>query len=550
MNRSISFQSFGYSYPGYSGLDRFALDDVNVSLREGEFALIAGASGSGKTTFLRAIAGTVPKFYGGKVRGSLNVLGRDAKSSEMSSKVAFAFQDPEDQLVMGTVEEEVAFGLENIGAKSAEMRLKVEEMLISLGLSGIRSNKLEELSCGQKQKVVLASVLAMHPKILLLDEPTSQLDPVSSEDLLTTLRRVNEETGLTILIAEHRTDRCLHFADRIIFFEDGKIIFDGSASKFVKSEREKFIPFFPPVARLFNGLKDVAVPLTVKDARKLLNQEFSVQIKSLPERGNSSIRERTVKIEKLQHSYSSGSKSLKGVTLDLFGGEFVAVVGENGAGKSTLVRHLNGLLKPSSGTVNVCGTDSKFGVEVLSEHCGLLTQNPNDYLFSDTVLEELMLSLSYKDVKGSEAENRAIKILEEVDLVDLAGADPRSLSGGQRQRVALASVLVSDPRIIVLDEPTRGMDPLCKENLGLILKRFAERGKTVILVSHDVEFISRFADRVVVMGGGRVIADGPARKVLSGSFFSSPQVNRLMGDAVEGILTVEEARSVIREVAR
>jgi energy-coupling factor transport system ATP-binding protein len=538
-----------YTYPGAS---KPALDDVSLAIDPAEVILVLGGSGSGKSTLLRAINGLVPHFHGGTFAGRVTVDEfdtRTARPAELAARVGLVFQDPESQAVMTTVEREVAFGLENHGIASSAIARLVEEALISLGLSGLRRAPLSTLSGGELQKVALAAVIATQPHLLLLDEPTSQLDPVSSEELLAAVRRLSEDTGATIVLAEHRVERCLHLATRVLFMEGGAIVVDADPQAFARWALAGHRELLPPVARLFarrlnGGAKAAAeagrLPLTVKDARGMLD-DVAGQLESFASPAPAREGDVVLEARKLAVGYAPGEAVLEHIDLRLRRGERVALMGENGAGKSTLVRHFNGLARPLAGDVRLLGRPLKeLSVAQAARDCALLGQNPNDYFIKDTVAEEVDYSLVQMGFAGRERNELCSRTIVDLDLMDLLMRNPRDLSGGERTRVALAAVTCGDPALVILDEPTRGMDPLHKAELAALLRRWAANGRCVLVVTHDVEFAARVAERVLVVGDGSLLADGPVHEVLNGSLFFSTQINRLLRHSLPGVLTEDE----------
>ena len=539
-----------YTYPGAA---RPALRDVSLDIDPAEVVLVVGGSGSGKSTLLRALNGLVPHFHGGTFAGRVRVDEFDTRSArpkELARRVGLVFQDPERQAVMTTVEREIAFGLENLGFEGGAITRLVEESLISLGLSRLRHAPLAELSGGELQKVALAAVIASQPHLLLLDEPTSQLDPVSSEELLAAVRRLSEDTGSTIVLAEHRVERCLHLATRVLYMEDGAVVVDAPPQEFARWALGGHRELLPPVARLFarrlNGqavarVADGGLPMTVKDGRHMLD---TLEDRT-PERSSGAPQERpgevVLRTRSLTVGYDRSWPLLEDVSLELRRAEVVALMGENGAGKSTLVRHFNGLMKPLSGDVTLLGRNvAGLSVAEAARGCALLGQDPNDYFVRDTVADEVDYTLAQVEPDETRRRELAARTLADLDLEELAARDPRSLSGGERTRAALAAVTCVDPAVVVLDEPTRGMDPGHKARLAATLRRWACESRCVLLVTHDVEFAARCATRVVVLGDGGVLADGPAAEVLNGSLFFSTQVNRLLRHALPGILHEDE----------
>ncbi len=557
--RVAELQRVTYTYPGR---EHPSLRDVSLTLEPAEVVLLLGGSGSGKSTLLRALAGLVPHFHGGTFAGRVVVGGhdtRDAQPRDLAGEVGLVFQDPESQAVMTTVEREIAFGLENLGVEPHAVTRLVEEALISLGLSHLRHAELATLSGGELQKVALAAVIATQPHLLLLDEPTSQLDPVSSEELLAAVRRLSEDTGATIVLAEHRVERCLHLATRVVYLEDGALVRDDHPDAFALWAAGRRRELLPPVTRLFaqtmNGRGPLGgrLPMTVKDARRILEETTAGEQVPLsfvePDEAGlvaspGSPHDALLGVRGLVAGYDRDEPVLEGIDLEVGRGEVIALMGENGAGKTTLVKHFNGLSRPSKGRVLLLGRDVRdLTVAEAARSCALLGQNPNDYFVKDTVAEELDYSLDALGVgAGEEREALLARAIVAFDLDGLLARNPRDLSGGERTRVALAAVAVGDPALLVLDEPTRGMDPGHKTDLGRRLRRLAQEGHGVLVVTHDVEFAARFATRVVILGDGRVLADGPTAEVLDGSLFFSTQLNRLLRHSLPGALHEDQLR--------
>ncbi|GAW91790.1 ABC transporter ATP-binding protein [Calderihabitans maritimus] len=536
-----------------------ALRKVNLTIEEGEFILLVGRSGCGKSSLARVLAGLIPDFYGGTYGGHVYFdgvkLDRNSRR-QIARQVGIVFQDPEKQVVMTRVERELAFGLENLGLSQEEMKRRVAEVVSFFNLTELVRLPVSSLSGGQKQKVALAAVMAMHPRVLILDEPTSQLDPTSAEEILALIKRLHEELGLTVVMVEQRLERCFHLADRIVLLDEGQILCDASPAEFARWAIKNNSMFLPPVAKFFAWLGSSTIPLTVQEGRALLRNwaerrafKFEPETTKLP--FNSVVKTQAsrvvAEVENLWFSYFPGKEVLKGIRLSLREGELVALLGGNGAGKSTLLRHLIGLLKPDRGKVLVMGRDTKkCQAEDLARYVSYLSQNPNDYLFQDTVEGELQFTLNNFDLKDRGEIERTLKVL---DLWKYRHVNPRDLSSGERQRVALASVLVVQPQILLLDEPTRGLDYQLKESLGKLLLRLKDTGTTVLLVTHDVEFAAEFAERVVIMFDGQVVADGHKSQVLDGAIFYSPQLNKLFRDHRRGIITYRDALAQLGGVA-
>ncbi|OIQ56535.1 putative HMP/thiamine import ATP-binding protein YkoD [Moorella thermoacetica] len=532
-------ENLTYYYP--EG-EKPALKGINLSIEEGEFLLITGGSGSGKSTLARVLAGLIPDFYGGRFGGRVYFQGRDLGRMDrrkLAREVGIVFQDPEKQLVMTSVEAEIAFGLENLGLPRVEMSRRVAEVMGFLDLAEIRQEFTAHLSGGQKQKLALAAVLAMQPRVLVLDEPTSQLDPVAAEEFLNLVKRLNEEMGLTIILIEQRLERCFHLADRVVLMEDGQVRYEGTPEQLSRWAVQRDIPFVPPVARFFARIGFPSIPVTVKEGRQLLRSNFDRRefpplkpaVKADPE-------EQVLAMIKVWFTYPDGKEALQDISIQIAAGELVALLGANGAGKSTLLKTMAGLLKPGRGRVQVMGRDLSNGGRPGDSRIAYLSQNPNDYLFQDTVEEELLSTLKNF---GLPDDGIVDEILEKLDLQRYRRANPRDLSSGERQRVALASILVARPRLLLLDEPTRGMDYPLKEKLGEMVTGLSREGVSVVLVTHDVEFAANFASRVLLLFAGRIVADGPKHQVLGQSVFYSTQIGKMCRGYVDGVLTLQEA---------
>ena len=545
----------------YNGASHAALSDIDLRIADGEFVLITGPSGGGKSSLCRCFNGLIPHFYGGQISGRIEVQGMnpiEESPKMLATKVGMIFQDPENQLVAMDVEREIAFPMENLAFPRNLIARRVEESLDTLGIAHLRYRPIHELSGGEKQKVAIASVLALHPDVLVLDEPTSELDPKSAEDVLAIVQRLNDELGITIILIEHRLDRVVHLVDRILIVDEGRIVANGNPREILGSTETTDVGIgIPPIIRLARELRkrDVPIdeiPLTVKEARLMLTPVFGMTngtLESAQVKHNGA--KPVVEVHRLWHAYSQHCVALKGIDCSIGTGEFVAVMGRNASGKTTLLKHTNGLLKPTKGKVQINGIDTgERTVAQLARDVGFGFQNPNDHLFCDTVEDEIAFTLKTLGFSSEEREARIAEMLEAFQLERCRGKYPRALSGGERQRVALASVIAAKPRVLVLDEPTRGLDYRLKKALMAFLDDYRTQGNTVILISHDVETVAEHADRVILLSEGRVIVDGTTREVLSNALLFSPQINRLAQffhrfDCPSDILTIDEMLKVL-----
>lgn len=514
----IQLTHFSYFYPHQSTP---AVSQINLHIQAGEFVLLVGESGAGKSTLLRVFNGLVPHFTGGTIHGKATVGGYSVVQDgpqKLSQLVGFVFQNPEAQAVLDVVEAEIAFGLEQAGFSPAEMRLRVEEVLSLLDLTPLRDRPLVELSGGERQRVAIAAVLALRPQVLVLDEPTSQLDPQAAEELLNALVRLNEDLGLTIILAEHRLERVLRYVDRLLVLENGRLVADGPVQEVLPA-----VKIVPPLVELARHLGWSPVPLSIKEGQKWARQ-WSAQLPTTPAEllASPAAGGKSLEIEQLQVNYAH--PVLKNFSLTLHSGEIVALMGRNGAGKSSLLKALVNLLPHQQGTVRLYG--SKTAGQTTAQLCqtiAYLPQNPDDLLFADTVLEELQITWRNHRLPGQPPAG----LLAQLGLAGLENAYPRDLSVGQRQRVALAAILVTNPHLILLDEPTRGLDYATKQELVQLWRSWQQAGKTVLLVTHDVELVAQVADRVVILSQGEMIAEGRPGEVLTASPLFAPQIAKL-----------------------
>ncbi len=523
----IDLERVTYRYPDREAA---ALNRFDLTVEEGETLLVAGPSGSGKSTLLRALNGLVPHFHGGALQGRARVGGRDPAAlgpRGMSDIAGFATQDPEAHFVAEIVEDELAFAMENHGVKPAVMRRRVEEALDLLSIAHLRRRRIDTLSGGERQRVAIAAVLTLQPALLILDEPTSQLDPQAAEDVLNALRRLNEDLGMTVVLSEHRVERAASHVDRALLLQP-----DAPPNLGLPGEALAGSPLAPPITRLGAALGWRPPPLTVKQARR--HPSFASTLAAL-EAASTAAPDQTapepaVRVNQLWTRYPNGIEALTGLSFAAPRGRLTALMGRNGSGKSTLLKTLAGLIKPARGSAVLVRRDGAVidpaaqPPAATAQTVGFVPQHAARLLFHETVREELAFSL-----RAQEQPEPAIeRWLTRFGLANLRDAHPRDLSVGERQRLALAAILAGEPDILLLDEPTRGLDATDKTRLAELLRALCDQGVSVLMATHDVELAADCADRVALLGEGRLAAEGSIREVMNESMTFSTQINKLL----------------------
>jgi len=517
----LRFEGVSYRYPG---VESWALNGVDLTLRPGESALIAGSSGSGKSTLCRACIGLVPHFHHGEWIGKVFVDGLDTSQHpvhELFRHAGLVFQNTDAQLFNQTVESELTYGLESLGLShdEIEQRLNWASQLAELGDLMDRPPHL--LSGGEKQRVALGSIIALQPRLLLLDEPFTHLDPQGTEELRRILRMMKSE-GMALILVEHRLHEIIQDVDQIIVLHQGKIAAKGPPDQVLAREVSDYGLNLPPLIRLFREMGLKGRPLSVEDAiKELKNQDlptpFSARLLKEGKKASISFPGTSppvVEAEDICFSYR-GLPVLQDIHFNLLRGESVALVGRNGAGKTTLIKHLNGLLRPHSGRLKILGQETlRRQVSELSRHVGFVWQNPNDQLFQPTVREEV---LTGPKALGSYDSSWCEELFDRFGLVSLLERSPFTLSEGQKKRVAFAAALAVKPELVVLDEPTAGQDELFRRELAKFIVELQREERTVLLVTHDLEFAAEHANRWLVLTEGRIIADGLPEAVMADS---------------------------------
>ena len=522
----------------YDGAPRPALRDVTLSVPEGELCLVVGRTGSGKSTLLRAVNGLVPHFTGGRLAGRVTVAGRDTRDHpprELADVVGVVGQNPLAGFVTDLVEDELAYTMESLGLAPAVMRRRVEDTLDLLALTELRARPLATLSSGQQQRVAIGSVLTAHPRVLVLDEPTGALDPPAAEEVLAALQRLVHDLGLTVLLAEHRLERVVQYADRIVHVPGAGRPVEVDAPARVMATAT----VVPPVVELGRLAGWHPLPLSIRDARRAAGPLRARLAGQRPPASTRRLGEPVAEVRDLVAGYGD-VLALRGVDLDLRRGEVVSLMGRNGAGKSTLLAALVGLVRPRAGTVNVGGgPPNERRPRELLRAVGLVPQQADDLLYAETVAAEC--GQTDRDAGASAGTTRAL--LDRLAPTVSSSAHPRDLSEGQRLALVLAVVLTASPPLLLLDEPTRGLDYGAKARLAVMLADLAGAGHAVLLATHDVELAAAVSDRIVVLADGQVVADGPSREVVTHSPAFAPQVAKIM--APQEWLTVSDVERAL-----
>lgn len=514
----IKIEALTFQYPGTK---QSILRDINLQIPPGSLTLVTGASGSGKSTLLRCINGLIPHFSGGVISGQISVFGLDPIKDgpqKLASEVGFVFQEPEAQFVYDIVEDEIAFALENAGTPYKLMHEKVEEIIQKLSLEDIRHETIKQISGGEKQLVAIASALVGGKSLLILDEPTSQLDPQTADKLLTYITKLKEDLGLTIIIAEHRLERLLPYTDNFLFMQQMESPLFGSPREILTK-----IDPVPPLIEIAKKLKISPLPVKVEDF-PIMETEFPSlgSVSHFDETTNAqppilSIRDLSVTIYQ--------QKILKSINLQLNKGEILNLIGPNGAGKTTLLRSILGLT-PKKGQITLNGQNTEaMDFQNIIQQIAYLPQNPNDLLFAETVFEELLITLKNHGMQKSPSE--LIGFLTRFGLEGKQDAYPRDLSIGERQRIALAAITVVKSKIILLDEPTRGLDYGAKKALQTLIEDWANQGMAILLVTHDIEFAATVADRVVILEEGKLVFTGKPKLAFTNFYPYQTQTARL-----------------------
>ena len=559
-------QDVNFTYPG---CEEPALREVNFTIQKSEFVVLCGKSGCGKSTLLRQLKKNMMPY--GDLKGSLRYCGveiEDLPDRRSAAEIGFVRQDPDNQIVTDQVWHELAFGLESLGLDNNTMKQRVAEMASFFGIQTWFRKHINELSGGQKQLVNLASIMVMKPKLLILDEPTSQLDPIAAADFIATLKKINTELGTTILISEHRLEELFPVADRVLVMDGGRIVIDDTAPRAAAAlagagEESRMGMFFglPAVAKLactvgFRG----ECPLTVREGRLWMEETLGAppeETYAEPPRFAHAKKEPQGKetpvlaVHDLWFRYGkSAPDTLRGVELEVRKGELFAILGGNGVGKTTTMKALTRTVKPYRGKMFLNGQDmSKLSDrEVFYHNLAMLPQNPQALFTEITVWEELLEALSEEKFSEEEKARRAEEMLALMELTSLRESHPYDRSGGEQQRLALGKVLLLEPKILLLDEPTKGLDPFFKRTLAGIFRRLIDNGMTIVMVTHDIEFSAEYANRCSLFFDGEIVSCAPPKPFFAGNTFYTTSANRICSQWMPEAITWEEVAERCAEV--
>lgn len=546
---------------------RKALDDINFTINEGDFVLICGQSGCGKSTLLRHLKPELTPY--GKRSGNIYYYSKDVNSysqRQLASEIGYVLQNPDAQLVTDKVWHELAFGLENLGVDTNTIRLRVAEMASFFGIQGWFRKNVYDLSGGQKQLLNLAAIMVMQPRILILDEPTSQLDPIASKEFIDTLVRINKELSTTIIISEHNLEEIYSVCDKALVMEEGKVVCYDTNNKVVdilsKNNHNKMLKALPTSSKIYHELKEQMIytnnpPLTVKDCRTWINESLDeITVKSICDKSTKSSgdvsnnKEPAIELKDVYFQYNKTSEPiLRDVSLKVRKGEIYSILGGNGTGKTTTLSLIARQRKAQRGKIYVNGLElKKYNNKTLyEENLALLPQNPQSLFVFETLREDLEEVLLLKNKEKSFIDSEIDRISKLLNINKLLNQHPYDLSGGELQRAAIAKIMLSNPKIILLDEPTKGLDAYFKEEIGDLLLKLKSIGITIIMVNHDIEFSARYSDRCAMFFDGVIVSEGTPKKFFIGNNFYTTVANRIARNIFDDALIYEDVVKLCKE---
>ena len=542
----LTLKNLSFLYPES---DRKAIENISLSVREGEFIVICGRSGCGKTTLLRLLKNELAPV--GKREGEILFCGKamdevDARTSARC--IGFVAQNPESQTMTDKVWHELAFGMENLGYGADEMRLRAGELANYFGINGWLHSDTATLSGGQKQLLALAAVMTLSPKVLLLDEPTSQLDPIAASGFISTLQKINRELGMTVILSEHRLEEVFPIADRVVVMDEGKIVCSDTPQRVCELlGNDPISAGFPSAARIFSGLEGRGkCPLTVREGREFLS---SFEKKSLPIEEKSRPDEVAFSMKNVWQRYERNSPDiLKGADIEVLRGEIFSLLGGNGSGKTTLISVIAGVEKAYRGKITILGKNiKKYGAELHRGTIAMLPQDVSTVFIKNTVRDDLFDICRAVGCGKNDAEKKIADICAELSITEVLSRHPYDLSGGEGQGAALAKILLTEPKILLLDEPTKGIDAFAKQTLMAILRRLSDGGVTVLIVTHDTEFAAEISGRCAMLFDGKVISPSCPQRFFGKNNFYTTSASRISRGIFENTVTAEQVIALGKE---
>lgn len=552
----ISIKNMTFRYPNSN---KDVIKNVSLSVDEGDFIVIAGSSGCGKTTLIRHLKPELSPY--GQLTGEILYDNKPIKSinqRQEASEIGYVMQNPQNQIVTDKVWHELAFGLENLGYPTEQIRLRVCEMATYFGINNLFDKNTADLSGGQMQLLNLAAIMTMQPRLLILDEPTAQLDPISASDFINTIKKINKDMGITIILIEHRLEEVFHSADKVLILDEGSILFfdkpDKITDKMNLKEFNKISLALPTSIRIFKEFNiKSCCPLTIRDARRFLSENFNSSNIPIKDKENVHDYKKDNVIIELKDIWFRYEKEdvviIKGISFKIYKGEILSILGANGAGKTTLLSLLAAFKKPYKGKIKLDNKDIlKYkSYELYKGNIGFLPQNPQTLFMMDSVIEDLKQTFNKKTDEKQVFNAKLKEIITLLEIDNLLQSHPYDLSGGEQQKVALAKILLLNPRILLLDEPTKGLDAYSKNNLGLILKQLKNRGVTVIIVTHDIEFSASFTNRCALMFNGEIIAQGSPNNFFGNNNFYTTSANKISRHLFNNAVTCEDVITLCKK---
>ncbi len=542
-NNAIEIKGLSFTY---KNSDSEVLKDVDLSIEEGKFTVIMGRTGAGKTTLAMLPNGIIPQLVEGTVKGTIIAGGKDSSKyrvQTMAREIGLVLQDPETQIFGRTVDEDTAFGPRNYLVPRDEIKERIKSALDKVRLDGYEKRQTSQLSGGEKQRLAIAGILAMDPSIIILDEPTSELDPIGREEIYSTMVSLQKDQKKTVVAVEHSSQEISEKADNIVVLSDAHVVWQGCPNDFFREldlvEKYGIKPL--PVSKVGwelykkGFIPKEEIPLSVDDAYALAVRLLDGRkLEFSPVEAPKGEREKLIEVSDVHYQYDKSKEALKGISFDIYEGDYVALIGQNGAGKTTLAKHFNSLFKPTSGRILVCGKDTKNEEpNTLAEQIGYVFQNPDNQIFSTSVYKEMEYGLKALKLSEEEMSKRIHEIARLLGIEKVLDEHPFSLGKGERQRVAVASILVLKPKILVVDEPTTGQDWDGIQNMMKLIDELHANGTTIVMITHDMDVVATHANRVIVMAKGSIVADGSVRdvfkqeKALKNAYVARPQIPEL-----------------------